>query len=261
MADFERKLTLDGVENFRDYGGYSAADGRRLKTGRLYRSAHHGTASEADLARLDALGLHTLVDLRRTTERTRMPSLRGIGFAAEVIANDIDDEETDSFHAHLMNSDQSVEAMRQYLVDYYRAAPFEPRHIELYTKYFKALAEVDGAVLIHCAAGKDRTGLLAALTHRLLGVSEEDIFADYLLTNDPERMERRAPLFAAWVQELTGRTPSREAIFTSMGVDAEYLRTAFAAIEARYGSVEAYLEQALGVDAALKAKIEDRLLD
>jgi protein tyrosine/serine phosphatase len=261
MTQFERKWTLDGVENFRDYGGYATADGRRVKTGRLFRSAHHGAASAADLERLDALGLSALVDLRRTTERNRMPSQRGPGFKAQVILNDLDDQDVDSFHAHLIESDQSVEAMRAYLRDYYRHAPLERRHIDLYRRYFQVLAEADGPVLIHCAAGKDRTGILAALTHRLLGVGDEDMMADYLLTNDAERMERRAPLFAAWVQDLTGRTPSKDAMFASMGVEAEYLRIAFAAIEAEYGSVEAYLEQALGVDAALKARIEERLLD
>jgi protein-tyrosine phosphatase len=261
MTGFERRWTLDGVENFRDYGGYPAAGGRRVKTGRLFRSAHHGTASAADLERLDGLALSVLVDLRRTSERERMPSKRGPGFAAEVILNDLDDQDVDSFHAHLIESDQSVEAMRAYLRDYYRHAPLERRHIDLYRRYFQALAEADGPVLIHCAAGKDRTGILAALTHRLLGVSDEDMMADYLLTNDPERMERRAPLFAAWVHELTGRTPSREAMFASMGVEAEYLRIAFAAIEAEYGSIDAYLDQALGVDAALKARIQARLLE
>jgi len=261
MTGFERKWSLDGVENFRDYGGYAAAGGRRLKTGLLYRSAHQGTASAADLERIDGIGLATLVDLRRTGERTRMPSLRGPAFAATVIDNDIDDTEVDSFHTHLIESDQSVAAMQAYLVDYYTHAPFERRHIDLYTRYFRALAEVDGPVLIHCAAGKDRTGILAALTHRLVGVSEDDIVADYLLTNDRVRMARRVPLFAAWVKELTGRVPDEEAIFATMGVEAQYLHVAFDQIEAKYGSVEGYLELALGVDAAMKARIEARLLE
>ena len=261
MNGFERVWTLDGVENFRDYGGYRTAGGRTLRPGRLFRSANHAAASDADLQRMDALGLHALVDLRRPTERTRQPSRRGPGFCALVIDNDHGDQPVDGFHDHLSTSDHSVESMRAYMRGYYRAAPFEPRHIDLYTRYFHALGEAEGPVLIHCAAGKDRTGLLAALTHRLLGVAEDDIVADYLLTNDRARFEARAPALAAWVHELTGRTPSLEALYASMGVEADYLLIAFDAIEARYGSVEAYLELALGVDAALKAKIEHRLLD
>jgi protein tyrosine/serine phosphatase len=261
MSGFDRMWTLDGVENFRDYGGYPAAFGRRVRAGRLYRSAHHAGASDGDLERIDALGLHVLVDLRRPSERERNPNRIGPRFTGRVIDNDEGDKPLDEFHSHMLTSDHSVESMREFMRNYYRHALFEPRHIDLYHRYFAALAEADGPVLIHCAAGKDRTGLLAALTHRLLGVAEDDTLADYLLTNDHARFETRAPLFAAWVQDLTGRTPSREAIFAGMGVEAEYLHLAFDAIEARYGSVESYLELALGVDAELKSRIEERLLE
>lgn len=261
MSHFERLWTLDGVENFRDYGGYRTNSGRRVRPGRLFRSAHHAMATDGDLQRIDGLGLQVMVDLRRPSERQRNPNRQSPGFAGRLIENDEGDKALDDFHSHMLTSDQSVESMHQFMRDYYRHAPFEPRHVHLYSRYFAALAEADGPVLIHCAAGKDRTGLLAALTHRLLGVGEDDAIADYLLTNDHARFERRAPLFAAWVEDLTGRTPSREAVFAGMGVEAEYLHIAFDAIEARYGSVEGYLELALGVDAARKARIEDRLLD
>jgi protein tyrosine/serine phosphatase len=260
MSGFERLLSFDGIENFRDFGGYSAAGGRRLAAGRLYRSAHHGMASDADLTRVAALRLHSLVDLRRPTERARAPSRRPQGFSAAVIDNDLDDQPIDPYHTHLLESDHSVAAMRGFLFDYYRDALLERRHIDLFARYFHALADADGPVLIHCAAGKDRTGLLAALTHRLLGVSDTDMEADYLLTNDEARFARRAPQFAAFVQDLTGRAPSPEAIFVTMGVEAAYLHTAFDAVEAQYGSVEGYLETALGVDERLRDRIETRLL-
>jgi protein-tyrosine phosphatase len=253
--------SLDGVENFRDFGGYRTASGRRVRPGRLYRSAHHGAASDRDLSRIDGLGLHVLVDLRRPSERRRTPNRRGPGCGAVVIDNDHGDQELDDFHQHLMTAGDSIEALHAFMRDYYRRAPFEPRHLDLYTRYFHALAETEGPVLIHCAAGKDRTGLLAALTHRLLGVGEDDVMADYLLTNDLERFARRAPALGAWMQDLTGRAASRELVYASMGVEAEYLQIAFDAIEARYGSTESYLELALGVDVGLKARLEDKLLD
>lgn len=260
MTDQSRILTFDAIENARDYGGYAARGGRTIRSQFLYRTAHHGFATDADLERLAALDVGTVVDLRRPTERARAPSRRPDGFSAVVVSNDLDDEEVDAFHKHLISSDHSVELMRTFMADYYRNALFERRHIDLYRRYFLALAEADGPILIHCAAGKDRTGLLAALTHRLVGVAEADTLHDFLLTNDHARFERRAPLFAAFVQDLTGRMPSDAALHAAMGVEAEYLHIAFDQAEARYGSVDGYLEQALGVDEALRERIEAKLL-
>jgi protein-tyrosine phosphatase len=252
---------FEGIDNFRDFGGYAAADGRRIRRGQLYRSAHHGRASDADLIALGSLGLETIVDLRRPEERQREPGRRWAPFGATVIENDVGEDPADAYEAYMRTADLTVETMRAFLVDYYSHAPMKARHVELYARYFKALGEGGGPVLIHCAAGKDRTGVLAALTHHLLGVAYDDSLADYLLTNDLERIERRMPLFAQYVQDQTGRRPSEAFMRASLGVEALYLDTAFAAIKARYGSIDAYLEQGLGVDAAMKAEIAHHLLE
>jgi protein tyrosine/serine phosphatase len=255
-----RKIAFDAIENFRDFGDYAAGD-RRLKRGLLYRAANQSEATEADLEAMKALGLSVIVDLRRPNERERSPSRRWQDFAATVIENDLGHEDEDPWHTFIKGSDLSAGAFSSYMVDYYRDAPFVDRHVDLYSRYFHALSETDGAVLIHCAAGKDRTGILAALTHHMAGVSDEDIFADFLLTNDPLRFERRGPQFAAVIEEMTGRRPSQEAMHTAMGVEAVYLETAFAAMHERHGTVDAYLEEVLGVDAARREAIHDRLLD
>jgi protein tyrosine/serine phosphatase len=255
-----RILPFEGVENFRDFGGYDA-NGRRLKRGLLYRSAHHGNATEADLAAMRDLGLSVIVDLRRPNERQRDPCRRWEGFAATVIENDIGQVEDDPWHLFIASSDLSVEAFRRYMEDYYVEAPFVERHIDLYSRYFQALATADGGVLIHCAAGKDRTGILAALTHHVAGVSEDDIVADFLLTNDPGRFERRVPVMMRAMKELTGRTPTEDAVRTALGVEAHYLENAFRAIHERHGSTDAYLERVLGVDDNARQAIHDRLLE
>lgn len=255
-----RKIPFEAIENFRDFGDYAAGD-RRLKRGLLYRAANQSEATEADLEAMRALGLTVIVDLRRPNERERSPSRRWQDFAATVIENDLGHEDEDPWHTFIKGSDLSSEAFTQYMIDYYREAPFVDRHVDLYSRYFAALAETDGPVLIHCAAGKDRTGILAALTHHLAGVSEEDIVADFLLTNDPLRFERRAPQFASHIEEMTGRRPTIEAMHTAMGVEAVYLETAFAAIHEKHGALDAYLEDVLGVDADRRAAIHDRLLD
>jgi protein tyrosine/serine phosphatase len=166
----------------------------------------------------------------------------------------------DPWWTFVRGCDLSEGAFRGYLLDYYRAAPFARRHIDLFSRYFRALAEAEGPVLIHCAAGKDRTGVLAALTHHLAGVHGDDILEDYLLTNDPERIAARAPMVAELIAAETGRTPTDAAIRAAIGVEAEYLAEAFRAIEAEHGGVEAYLERALGVEPELRSKLEERLL-
>jgi protein tyrosine/serine phosphatase len=256
-----RHIRLEGVENFRDYGDYPTASGRRLQRGRLYRSASHGRATDADLAAIEALNLAVIVDLRRPGERERDPARRPAGFRGQVIQNDQGEAHGDDpWWTFVRESDLSEAAFRGYLLNYYREAPFADRHIDLFSRYFRALAEAEGPVLIHCAAGKDRTGVLAALTHHLAGVHADDIAADYLLTNNPERMAARAPMVAQLIQQETGRAPTDAAVHAAIGVEAEYLEEAFRAIEAAHGGVEAYLETVLGVDAALREALEARLL-
>lgn len=254
-----RHIAFEGIHNFRDFGGYPAR-GRALKTGRLYRSANHAHATDADLERLAALNLAVIVDLRRANEREREPCRRWQGFAASVIENDVREERDDEWRDFIMSSDLSPESFRRYMLDYYRLAPFWTRHLDLYSRYFRALAETEGPVLVHCAAGKDRTGIICALTHHVAGVHDDDILADFLLTNDPERMARRLPFMRDHIREVSGRTPSDEAVLTGMGVEAQYLEAAFAAMREAYGSLDGYLDRALGLDGALRERIHDRLL-
>ncbi len=250
---------FDTIENFRDFGDYATAAGRRVRPGRLFRSGHHGRACEADLDRLQALDVGVVVDLRRSIERERQPSRRPADFAGQVIESDLGGDGEAPHITFLKTSDLTPESGRRFMRDIYGRMPFGPGHVDLFSRYFRALGEAEGAVLIHCAAGKDRTGLLVALTHHLLGVGEADMIEDYLLTNTTVRLVERAPEMARKIQEMTGRTPSDDAIVAFMGVDEAYLRAALDAIRERFGSVDAYLEGALGVDAGLRGRIEARL--
>jgi protein-tyrosine phosphatase len=255
----QRIFSLEGVDNFRDFGGYNTAAGRAIRPGQLYRSAHHGQATDTDLAAIAALNIAVIVDLRRGEERQRTPSRRHDGFAAQLIENDGNEAASDPFVEFIKASDASEEAFRGYMLNYYHGAPFDERHLDLFSRYFQALGQVDGPILIHCTAGKDRTGLLAALTHHVAGVHRDDIFDDYLLTNKVASFERRLPAVAQMIVELSGRTPTDAAVRTCVSVDAAYLERAFAVIEERNGSIDAYLEHALGLDAALRRQVEARL--
>lgn len=254
-----RHIPFEAIENFRDFGDY-AAGGKRLKRGLLYRSAAQSRATDADLEKLGRLGLSVIVDLRRANEREKEPCRRWNGFAARVIDNDIGQDSADEWSTFIQTSDLTPGSFRGYMMDYYRHAPFQRRHIDLYKRYFRALAESEGPILVHCAAGKDRTGIICALTHHVAGVCDDDIQADYLLTNDPARMETRLPIVREMVREATGRTASDEALTIAMGVEAEYLAEAFRVMREAHGSLDGYLDQALGLDAALRGRLHDRLL-
>jgi protein-tyrosine phosphatase len=254
-----RHIPLQGVENFRDFGDYAAGQGR-LKTGVLFRAAHQAQATDEDLVAMAGLNLATIVDLRRPNERQRDPSRRWDGFAAEVIDNDLGVTGEDPWHTFLRSSDLSVASVRGYLVEYYRRAPFKERHLDLFHRYFQALAAARGPVLIHCAAGKDRTGLLAALTHHVAGVADDDVIDDYLLTNNEERFARRGPQFADILEVELGRRPSDEAMRVAMGVEADYLATAIAEMKAQYGSIDGYLEKAVGLDAPGREAVRAHIL-
>lgn len=250
---------FDALDNFRDYGDYATAAGRRVAPGRLFRSAHQARVSDADLDRLGALGLGVIVDLRRPSERRDQPSKRPAGFSGIVIESGHDDGGEAPHITFLRTADLTPDSGRRFMTDTYRRLPFEASHLDLFGRYFQALGETEAPVLIHCAAGKDRTGMLAALTHHLLGVHPDDMVADYLLTNTAVDLDRRAPGIARQLEAMTGRTASHDAVVAFLGVEPVYLETALAEIATRHGSVDAYLEQALGVDAALRDRIGARL--
>ena len=254
-----RHIDFEGIENFRDFGGYATASGQTVRHELLYRSANHAYASDADLQRMGDMGLAAIIDLRRTEERKREPSKRWPGFGAAVVENDILSD-----HADWIDSMKGVDVNAKWFFDdgmgYYRRAPFEARHIDLFSRYFQTMAQANGAIVVHCAAGKDRTGLICALTHHVLGVHPDDIMADYLLTNDESRMARKMAFLGPWLRDTVGKIVDEAGLRVAVSVNPEYLETAFAVIREAHGSLDGYLTTVLGVDPRLRARLQARLL-
>lgn len=255
-----RVRTFAGIHNFRDYGGYQAANGP-MKRDLLYRSGQHGLATPEDLEAVHALDIRTVIDLRGDTERGELPCLRHPDFAGAVLfapGETVGQELAP--HEEAARTIATADQVRAAMTALYANMPFRPVLIESLRLYFEALATREGASLLHCAAGKDRTGLAAALLHTLLGVHHDDMVADYLLTNTAGDPQVRIAAAAEGIRARYGPTMDDAAIVAIMSVDAHYLDTALGAVRERYRSVEHYAEDVLGVTAARRAQLEERLI-
>ena len=265
----ERVLKMEAVNNFRDYGGWRAGDGAMVAPGRLFRCAHLHRATAADIDRIAALGISTVTDLRQPQEQQAQPSAWISKLQLAVIEEPTSNEDADVDAAHadepphiraLRASDFSIAAMRDFMAGHYAQMPYEPRHIALFRRYFDALAKGEGAMLIHCAAGKDRTGILAWLTHRVLGVHPDDAMADYLLSNSAGNIAERLPHMRLRMEEIYGLAISDEAMITLLSVEPGYIQRCEAALASRSGSVERYLIDVLGIDSMARHRICEAFL-
>ena len=258
LAIQDRVRPLEGVNNFRDYGGY-AADGGHVKTGRFYRSGQHMGATPDDLSVIGDYGFETVIDLRGDAERAQYPCARPEGFAATVLFAPGETAGTElAPHEQAAQGTVDVAEAIERMVLLYSRMPYRPALIEAMRHYFDTIELRDGPSLVHCVAGKDRTGLTVALFHLLLGVHRDDAYADYLLTNQAADIDKRLPTVAPEMRARYGATLSDAAIRTLLGVDERYLDAALASISASHGSVAAYADDVLGVTPARQAAIRAR---
>jgi protein-tyrosine phosphatase len=256
-----RILNLEGIHNFRDYGGYRTRSGAHVASGVLYRSGQHLDATPADLDVVAALDLATVVDLRGDSERQSFPCARPGGFAAAVMF--AAGETAGGGHAPHVEAARAVESAADAhaaMVRLYESMPFRPNLIAVFRLYFEALAERDGSSLLHCLAGKDRTGLAVALLHDQLGLHPDDAMSDYMLTNTAGNMDARIAAGARVVRDNFGHAMDDAAVRTLMSVHPDYLTTAFAAIRERHGSVKDYAAEHLGMTPQRLRRIEEKLV-
>lgn len=254
-----RVLPLEGIHNFRDYGGYPVAGGGRLKRGILWRSGQHVDATGPDLEALDRLALAHVIDLRGESERRNAPCRRAPGFAAEVHCYD---GETANLAPHLEAAGGAldVEEAHRAMEQVYRNLPGRAPVLWVMRRYFAVLAKGEGASLVHCLAGKDRTGMSVALLHHALGVHWDDAMEDFLLTNTAGNIEARIAAGSAALRARFGGV-SDETIRVLMGVDARYLHAMREAVEAAHGSLDAFLEDVLGVTAKTREALRLHLVE
>ena len=256
---FPRVLELEGVHNFRDFGGYGVAGGGRVRPGVLWRSGQHGEASEADLARIADLGLTLVFDLRSSAERSRMPCRRPEGFVAQVVSHD-EPAHAMAPHIEAAKRERTVESTRETMRRSYSGMPFRPGLVASVRRMLADLQGLEGAALVNCMAGKDRTGFAVAMVQSALGVHRDDILADYLLTNTAGDAEARIAAGARVASAARGPLDP-EVARVLMGVEAEYLDRAFAAIDEWYGSLDTYRRDVLELDEAGCDRLRESLVE
>jgi protein-tyrosine phosphatase len=227
---------MKSVNNFRDCGGYATTNGLRLRTGHLYRSGTLDGARPDDLRTLQTIGLKTIVDLRAPREKKQeLPRLDG----ARRIDVPIELENRVREKVQPLMTKRGAEGeVIDILKQMYRDLADEawPQASEL----FKILLNAEAyPVLIHCRAGKDRTGFMCALVQHAVGVEHAAIFQDYLETNHhfglvSPRMERLMKIMSFGKLQM-------ENVRASLSARAEYLQAAFDQIDQRHGGLTAYL--------------------
>jgi protein-tyrosine phosphatase len=253
----ERKLGMQGTPNFRDFGGYRTAEGRQVKWGYLFRSGQLSALSDQDVALLDSLQLDLVFDFRREEEQqSDLSRLPGHG-APRVVSLPIIPGSNSRFFEEGGEQRGGSAAMFEFMLDINRE--FVGIQTETYGRMFSQILQVEDArFLVHCAAGKDRTGFAAAIVLLALGVPREVVVQDYLLTGRFFRPERELDRLRAKYQL---EHMEAAAILPMLEVHADYLEVALDHIEESYGSVAEYLSRALGVGPAELAELQRRYLD
>lgn len=257
-----RILPLVGGCNFRDCGGYETTDGAHVRWGRLYRSGLMARLSAAAAAQVQALGVRAVCDLRRTTERALHPNPP---FGIEVRRFEWDSEQESSpIRDRAFADSTDVAGVHAAMLAMYQRLPFglQPRLAGVFAALDHA---AEGAAIVHCTAGKDRTGVAVALVLESLGVRREAIVEDYTLTNTA--VDLHAQLLG---RDVTGAglTATAEPILALSAVardavlDArpEYILASLGAIESRHGSVRQYLLDELALEPAMLERLRQRLL-
>ena len=248
-------LITDNIHNFRDYGGYRVINGGVVKSSTLFRSGHHANASKDDLRIVGAIDFAHIIDLRGNSERQAHTCIRASNFKGETL---FFDGETAGLtlapHLEAANSSFDAVSAHQAMVNLYASLPDRLGLTWILKRFFRALSEGMGPSLVHCAAGKDRTGMAVDLLHHILGVHPDDAMEDYLLTNSSPRNEERIKHGMALMGQKYG-TIEDDVVRVLMGVDMEFLLAARNSVKERFGSVDIYLEKILGVDSEVREKL------
>ncbi|HEY5774815.1 MAG TPA: tyrosine-protein phosphatase [Xanthomonadales bacterium] len=250
----ERVIHLKGTTNTRDIGGYQNSAMGTLRWGQIIRSDNLSRLTTGDFQKLEEIGIKTVIDLRTQKEHDQSPTVWTGDKPPRFFHFPVGDSDNDWFTAQrkMMKRNRfSQEQSLEHMIEGYRMIAEEGA--SSYRKLMEiVLDESNWPVLIHCSAGKDRSGIAVALILESLNIDRETIMEEYLLTNEISRIEEKA-VFLSKESKSSSRgnkfskgTPA-SAWLPIVGVDARMLEAFYARVDERYGSMEAYLTE-LGAD-------------
>lgn len=252
----ERVLPLEQGSNFRDIGGYVTKDGRTIRWGKAYRSGAMPLLSEADYSLIDQLGIGSVVDFRSIEEREVAPDLVDDRTGALFIANDYSLKPLMANFGK-GNGENVYQGMEKMLVPQLRAL-------------YRRIEANEGAVIYHCSAGQDRTGMATALLYDMLGVDRDTILKDYHMSTALRRPQWEMPkvnpadypnnpiLKYYYAADEKKRTVA-EPLYTPSG--ASHLAQFFTYVDAQYGGSEGFMKKALGLTDADIVTLRATMLD
>lgn len=253
----DRLIDLDGSYNFRDIGGYDAYDNKKVKRGLLYRADTLSKLSEADIEKLKALDISTIVDYRSEDERYNnedkqikdeiVYKLDPIAKIAEMAANG---------GSGSLLDDLTEEKVTQFLCEENSKFVTSKRGKEVYSEMLQLALNSPGAFVQHCTAGKDRTGYGVALILLLLQVSKEDVISDYLLTNEAVKNKPTDNLALEFEDDKLIK-----ALKLLEGVKVEYLNSALNIIFDEYEGIEDYVIKELNFSEENIQDLRDKYLE
>ncbi|WP_242677018.1 tyrosine-protein phosphatase [Streptomonospora litoralis] len=261
MTTNEAPRLLSQAPNFRDLGGYRTRGGGRVRSGVAYRSGALDRLDDADLAALRDLGIRQVVDLRTVFERENNADLLPDG--ADYIPLDVQgDHSTGADLVEVLTDPSRAESVfgdggaTRFMHEVNRILVTGEEARAGYAEAVRRIAAGPGPTVVHCTAGKDRTGWAAALVLELLDVPRETVFADYLASND-----RLAGLRAAMrdISEQSGVDP--ELVWPMVECRRSYLEAAYTEVEEAFGSFEAYAAEGLGLAQSTIDALRGRMLE
>ena len=266
-----RIIPFQGTNNFRDMGGYRTTDGRKVKFGLFFRSDELTALSEQDLTTFQALNIKTIFDYRDEGEARHKPD-PAIAGALNIRLSAVPEDQVTRIN--MPGKMESRDRSQHFIEDMVNSGFFkkfraDAMFIELYSKIainnpsYKRLMDLIRlpdrlGLLHHCTAGKDRTGVGSALILLALGVPEETIMEDYLLTNEMMKAYNGEQLrrFAEHVDEAELRN-----IEQMLGVKEEFMEAVFGSIKTTYGSVDSYLAEEFGLRKEQREALQEMCLE